>query len=123
MARFLFLLHPDGLDLAALPPGEHQALFDRFVAWSESLKARGHLRGVESLMDAGGDTVRKKRDAVVVDGPYAEMKEMISGLFVIEAPDRDAARRLASECPLLDMAGSVEVREIAPFPVRADPEP
>jgi len=123
MARFLFLLHPDGLDLAALPQEAHQALFDRFVVWSESLKARGHLRGVESLMDAGGDTVSKKRDAVVVDGPYAEMKEIVSGLFIVEAPDRDAARCLASECPLLDLGGCVEVREIAPFPVRADQDP
>jgi hypothetical protein len=120
MARYLFLLHPDEVDLGALPKAEKEALFDRFVAWSESLKARGHLRGVESLMDAGGSTVRKKRDAIVVDGPYAEMKEVVSGLFILEVPDAEAAHRLAAECPLVAAGGSVEVREIAPFPVRAD---
>jgi hypothetical protein len=119
MARYLFLLHTDGANLGELPQSEKEALFNRFVVWSESLKSRGHLRGVESLMDSGGQTVRKKRDNVVVDGPYAEMKEMVTGLFVIEAPDPDAAHRLAAECPLLGIGGCVEVREIAPFPVRA----
>jgi len=118
MARYLLLLHPDGLNLVDLPPAEKQALFDRFVAWSESLKSRGSLLGVESLMDDGGKTVRKKKDHVVVDGPYAEMKEVVSGLFVVEAPDDAAAQRLAAECPLLDLGGAVEVRIIAPFPVR-----
>ena len=121
MTQYLFLLHPDGANLGALPPGEKQALFDSFVAWSESLKARGHLRGVESLMDTGGNTVRKRGDKVVVDGPYAEVKELVSGLFVIEAADIDAANGLAGECPLLGVGGSVEVREISPFPVRPDP--
>lgn len=120
MARYLFLLHPDEVNLGALPQTEKEALFDRFVVWSESLKSRGVLRGVESLMDAGGKTVRKKRDSVVVDGPYAEMKEVVSGLFIIEAPDADAAHLLAAECPLVALGGSVEVREIANFPVRAD---
>jgi hypothetical protein len=119
MARYLFLLHADGVDLANMPSEEHQALFDRFVVWSESLKARGRLRGVESLMDDGGQTVRKKRDSVVVDGPYAEMKEVVTGLFVVEASDRDDANGLAAECPLVEIGGAVEVREIAPFPVRA----
>jgi len=118
MARYLFLLHPDQLNLVELPPAEKQALFDRFVTWSESLKSRGCLLGVESLMDDGGKTVRKKQDQVVVDGPYAEMKEVVSGLFIVEAPDEDAAGRLAAGCPLIDLGGAVEVRLIAPFPVR-----
>ena len=118
MARFLFLLHADGAPLGGLAAEDKRALFDRFVAWSESLKSRGVLRAVESLMDDGGRTVRKTRDALVVDGPYAEVKEMVSGLFVVEAADLAAATQLAAGCPLLDLGGAVEVREIAPFPVR-----
>ena len=59
MAKFLFLLHPDGAPLAELPAADKAALFNRFVVWSESLKTRGVLLGVESLMDTGGSTVRK----------------------------------------------------------------
>ncbi len=118
MAKYLFLLHPDGV-LGELSTSEKEALFSRFVVWSESLKARGHLLGVESLMDSGGHTVRKKRDAVVVDGPYAEMKEVVSGLFIVDATDAATAQRLAGECPLVAIGGSVEIREVSDFPVRA----
>ncbi|MCA9587884.1 MAG: transcription initiation protein [Myxococcales bacterium] len=118
MTTYLFLLRPESLALGDMPPEAHAALFDRFVRWSESLKERGCLRAVESLMDAGGATLRKSGGAIVVDGPYAEVKELVSGLFVVEADGEQAARAIAAECPLLDVGGSVEVREIAPFPVR-----
>ena len=119
MNRYLFLLHPDATaGLATMASAEKAELFARFVTWTESLKARGVLDGVESLMDDGGTTIRKRRDAIVVDGPYAEVKEMVSGLFVVRAADGGAAGRIASECPLLDHGGAVEVREIYPFPVR-----
>lgn len=118
MSRFLFLLHAESAQLRDMPAADKAALFDRFVVWSESLKAKGILRAVESLMDDGGTTVRKRRDALVVDGPYAELKEMVNGLFVVEAADTDEAHHIASECPLLDVGGAVEVRAIADFPVR-----
>ncbi len=35
--------------------------------------------------------------AVVTDGPFIESKEFLSGLWIIEAPDDDTARRLAAE--------------------------
>jgi hypothetical protein len=46
------------------------------------------------------------------------MRELVSGLFVVDVSDLAAAQALAAECPLLDLGGAVEVREIAPFPVR-----
>ena len=87
------------------------------MTWSESLKARGHLVGVERLAPAGGHTVRK-RDVVVVDGPYAEMRELVNGLYIIDAATADDAHRLAAECPSLAIGGSIEVREIVDFPVK-----
>ncbi len=118
MSHYLFLLHPEGLDMAAMAADDKQLLFDKFVSWSESLKERGHLRGVESLMDMGGRTVRKKDGALVVDGPFAEMREMVTGLFIVEVSDEDEALALAKECPLVALGGAIEVRVVAPFPVR-----
>lgn len=118
MSKFLLLLHAEDAGLPTMPSADKKALFDRFVVWTEDLKARGILRAVESLMDDGGTTVRKRRDALVVDGPYAELKEMVNGLFVVEADGHAAAERIAFECPLVDVGGAVEVREIADFPVR-----
>ena len=115
--RYLFLLRTEGTD-EALSDDERAAMLGKFIAWSESLKARGHLAGVERLAFDAGTTVRKKRDVVVVDGPYAEMRELISGLFVVDVASRDDAHRLAGECPIVAIGGSVEVREIGDFPVR-----
>jgi hypothetical protein len=58
----------------------------------------------------------RTRDAErrVLDGPFAESKEVIAGYFVIEAPDRDTAVEIASRCPNAEF-GSVEVREIVPM--------
>ncbi len=118
MARYLLLLHAEDCQLAAMQPDRKQALYQQFVTWSETLKAAGVLQAVESLMDSGGTTLRKKRDALIVDGPYAELHEMVGGLFVLEAAGVDAIHALAAECPLLAYGGAIEVREIALFPVR-----
>ncbi len=118
MTQYLFLLRSDGVDVGAMEPESKRALFERFVVWTKQLKSEGILRGVESLMDGGGSTVRRKRDVMVVDGPYAEMKELVTGLFIVEAASREEAERLAGECPIVGIGGAVEVREIAPFPVR-----
>ncbi len=117
MAKYLLLLRGDTVDLRTLGDTQKKELFERFVTWTEEIKSRKELLAVESLMDDGGKIVRRKHDTVVVDGPYAEMKEMVSGLFVVEMKDMDAAVALAADCPLVAIGGSVEVREIAPFPV------
>jgi hypothetical protein len=58
--------------------------------------------------------VVQKRDGelVVTDGPYAETKELIGGLFLIDLPDLDEAIRLAAHIPAAD-DGSIEIRPIA----------
>jgi hypothetical protein len=50
----------------------------------------------------------------VLDGPFAESKEVIAGYFVIDVPDLDAAVTVAARCPNA-LFGSVEVREIVPM--------
>jgi len=116
--RYLFLLRPEDGQLHALTDEERAALLGDFITWTQSLKTRGHLVAVERLKPTGGTTVRKKRDAIVVDGPYAEMRELVSGLFIVDAAGLDQAHALARECPLLTVDGSIEVREIDDFPIK-----
>jgi hypothetical protein len=58
-----------------------------------------------------GKTVRRRGGAVVVDGPFAEGKEGIVGLFVIDARDMDEALSIAETCPLVAIGGSIQVRK------------
>jgi hypothetical protein len=50
----------------------------------------------------------------ILDGPFAEAKEVIAGYFIIEAPSIESATAIASRCPNTAF-GSVEVREIVPM--------
>ena len=50
----------------------------------------------------------------VVDGPFAETKEMLGGFNLIEAADIDEAVRIAGEFPWTE-TGSVEVRPVRDF--------
>ncbi len=50
-------------------------------------------------------------ERVVTDGPFAETKEYIGGLFVIDLPDLDEAIRLASLIPTAE-TGAIEIRPL-----------
>ena len=50
----------------------------------------------------------------ILDGPFAEAKEVIARYFVIEAPGIVAAAAIAARCPNTEF-GSVEIREIVPM--------
>ncbi|HEU0164377.1 MAG TPA: YciI family protein, partial [Thermomicrobiales bacterium] len=55
-------------------------------------------------------TVRKKNgEFVVTDGPYADLKEVVGGFYVIDAPDAAAAAEIAKHCPM-DSDSGIEVR-------------
>lgn len=49
----------------------------------------------------------------VQDGPFADAKEHLGGVFLIEVPDLDTAMQWAARCPAAS-TGSVEVRPLLP---------
>jgi hypothetical protein len=53
-------------------------------------------------------------EVVTADGPYAETKEAITGYYVLEAPDLDAAVALAAQIPAA-WNGAVEVRPVLAY--------
>ena len=61
-----------------------------------------------------GTTLRiKEGKRLVQDGPYADTKEQLGGLIVLELPSLDAALDWAARCPTAS-AGAVEIRPLAP---------
>jgi len=90
-------------------------VYDRMLKFAADLKARGVLRGVESLAsqaDGARIQVREGRSSVV-DGPFAEAKEMIGGFFLVDVATREEALALAAECPAAEWC-TVEVRKTGP---------
>ena len=86
---------------AALPPEEVQALVGQCPAMDERMRATGKVRVSASL----GDVERWKTlrphggKTQVTDGPYTESKEMVGGLFIIDADSEDEALRIAAMHP------------------------
>ena len=58
-------------------------------------------------------TATSLRGDLVIDGPFTEAKEVIVGVYIIEAPDLDSALRVARRNPILQRGGGLEVRPIA----------
>ena len=52
-------------------------------------------------------------DFSVIDGPFAESKELVGGYTMVEAPDLAAACELAKRTIKMTGAGTIEVREVA----------
>jgi hypothetical protein len=61
------------------------------------------------------ETATSVRDGEVIDGPFIETKEVMGGVFVLEARDLDHALALAKLTPIVD--GGVEVRPLIGFQV------
>jgi hypothetical protein len=93
---------------------EQTAMIDECFAYDEVLKKNGHWVGGEGLQ--GPDTAATLRYAngkvSRTDGPYAETKELLGGLLIIEARDLDHAVELISNHPGTKM-GPWEVRPAA----------
>ncbi|MEP7302587.1 MAG: YciI family protein [Caldimonas sp.] len=92
-----------------------KVVYERMLAFAEGLKQRGILRAVESLVgqdEAARVEVRSGRRSVV-DGPFAEAKEMIGGIFVVDVPTLEEAVAIAAECPAAEWS-TVEVRKLGP---------
>jgi hypothetical protein len=112
MPDYLLLLREDPVRFNKMSPSEMQATIARYQAWANKLRDAGKMQMGRKLRDEGGLHIRRDRGQMVAsDGPYAEAKDAISGLFVIRAEGYDEARTLVHDCPHLEF-GWIELREI-----------
>jgi hypothetical protein len=101
--KFVVLLRDDGF-LDRLGPGEIGAVLARYKAWTQKVPRVGG----QKLKVGGG---RVLRGDSVTDGPYAESKEMIGGLTILEADSYEDVIGFCRDHPHLDY-GSIEIREV-----------
>ena len=98
----------------SLPSDEREALMDETFAYARQLQAAGHLIDDRALEGAASAAILRfdKGKVSVTDGPFAETKEQLGGLMVLEAADLNEAIRLMSKMPCMRMGGSLEIRPI-----------
>jgi hypothetical protein len=87
---------------------EDLAEYDRHA---KELEAAGSMALAFALQPIATST--SIRGDVVTDGPFVDAKEVVAGFYVIDAPDLDAALRIAGRNPATQQGGGVEVRPVA----------
>jgi len=111
--RYLMLIIEKPEDRRNRPKDVGRKAYDDMVRYSEVLKARGVLQATESLKTEGVRVEVRGGERIVVDGPFAEAKEMVGGFFLLDCASQAEAIAIAGECPATEWA-AIEVRELGP---------
>jgi len=97
---------------------QREEVYAHYRAFADDARKSGVMVGGDELASTRDATTVRVRDgeAVVTDGPYAEVKEALGGYFVFECDSIDDAVDYAARIPGAEH-GAVEVR-----PIYVDPE-
>ena len=114
MSYMLLIVEPAG-QRRERSDDEGRGLYDSMLRFADGLKARGVLLAAQSLRSDEVAVRVSERGGrrTLVDGPFAEAKEMVGGFFLLDVPTRAQAVEIAGECPAARWA-TVEVRELGP---------
>lgn len=113
--KFVCLGYMDEQKWDRMSSSERDAMLDECFAYDVELRTNGHWVGSGQALESArtAKTLRWQGGQVVVtDGPYAETKEQLGGLGVLEARDMDHAIELMSKHPGVRLGGPFEVRPV-----------
>ncbi len=111
--KFAIIIYTDATLLDALPEGQFDAKMRDCLGYADELRQDGRLLDSQMLQNPASAKSLRVRNGrqTVMDGPFAETKEMLAGFNLIEAEDMDEALRIAAEFPWAE-TGCVEVRPV-----------
>lgn len=91
---------------------EQKNFVDQCLSYDTDLRRNGHFVSGEALQSVrAATTVRQKSGKLTItDGPFAETKEQLGGIMILEARDLNHAIQLMSNHPSVRMGGTWEIR-------------
>jgi hypothetical protein len=94
-----------------MPEPQRNVMMDECFTYDDELRKNGHFAGGEALDSATNAVTLRWQNghATVTDGPYAETKEQLGGILILEANDLNHAIQLMSKHPGVK-AGPFEIR-------------
>ena len=113
--KFICLGYYDKSKFDGMSEGERQKMFDTCFAYDDQLRINGHWAGGEALQPAETALTLywKNGKVATTDGPYADTKEQLGGILILEAQDMNHAERLMAQHPALKYENIFEIRPAA----------
>ena len=115
--KYICLGYYDKSKHDAMTDAERNAMFDKCFEYDDYLRANGHVHLAEALQppETGLTLYWRNGKVAITDGPYAETKEQLGGIGVLEARDMNHAVQLMAQHPALKYGKSVcfEIRPAA----------
>jgi hypothetical protein len=112
MTEFMMIFRNDYNPSFKPSPEQMQASIKQWQDWIGGIAAQGKFVSTNRL---GFEGKTLKPNNVIADGPYAEVKEIVGGYILVKATNLDEAMKLAEGCPILNIGGHVEVRNVMPM--------
>jgi|SRR5215469_6078806 len=112
--KYICFGYYDKAKFDAMPDAERNAMFDTCLEYDDHLRANGNYLGGEGLQpQETALTLHWKNGKVVTtDGPYAETKEQLGGILILEARDMNHAVQLMSQHPAVKYGNPFEIRPV-----------
>ena len=113
--KYVCLGYYDKGKFDGMAEGEQNAMFDACFEYDDHLRAHGQFVGGEALQPAETALTLywKNGKVATTDGPYAETKEQIGGILILEARDMNHAVQLMAQHPSLKYGSIFEIRPAA----------
>jgi hypothetical protein len=119
MQHMLLIYADPAAPEASEPPPD--SAFGDWVETTKALHGAGVLVSGDGLVpaDQAASARHRSGEELVVDGPFAETKEILLGYYLIDVPDRQTALGWATKMPMIHW-GTVEVRAVMESPASAN---
>jgi hypothetical protein len=110
--RYMMMVYDQETRWTEPTPEEMAKLMEEFDAFHAEIVQRGVLVAERLHPTSTATTVRvKEGKAMITDGPFAETKEQLGGVYIFECRDLDEAIELAAKIPTAK-TGSIEIRPV-----------
>ena len=112
--KYICLGYYDKGKFDGMTEADRNAMFDECFDYDDHLRANGHFADGEALEPAETALTLywKNNKVATTDGPYAETKEQLGGILVLEARDMNHAVQLMSQHPALKYGNIFEIRRV-----------
>jgi hypothetical protein len=115
MMKYAILIYEDAAAFAKRAGAGDPGYLASWQAYSKAIREAGVRIEGQALQDAATGVAVRLRDGKrhVQDGPFADTKEQLGGVLIVDVPDLDSALAWAARCPAAGY-GAVEVRPVNP---------